>query len=213
MPANNFQVKIRGKWEDFQTDEDMILKHAFQAGFPVIVYTYHEQAYRCDFKNMTKKNIHSDRVHEIRPPYTWRPPSQTTQAEVAIFVQVGPNTEGTTIQIQNPENEKHPVFVAVPQNAKVGQAMLVPIVPIVNSPPAMPMKTKAALATSGLLAAGSLAVAGLMLGDVLTGGGGIEELGEAAATVGKQIGNGLSSVGSVVDDGVDAAGDLVTQFF
>mmetsp|Transcript_80188 Transcript_80188/g.227037 ORF Transcript_80188/g.227037 Transcript_80188/m.227037 type:complete len:218 (+) Transcript_80188:96-749(+) len=217
MPASSFQVKIRGYWEDFQPDEDKILKHAFKAGFPVIVYTHREQPYRCDFKKMTKRNIHTSKVYEIRPPFKFKSPSSLPHDEAAIFVLVEPHTEGTTIQVHNPENEKRPIFVAVPENARIGQAMLVPIVDRpahhVGSGAAMPLRTKAALATSGFLAVGGLAVAGLILGDVMTGGSAMEEIGDGGATVARHIGEGLNDFASAVDDVTDATGDLVTQLF
>merc|ERR1712232_785450 len=118
-------------------------------------------------------------------------PAASASTECAIFVKVQAGTQGKTIQVPNPEDDKHPVFVAVPQGAREGQAMLVPV--NTSAPPpnshtpaaagAMPVKTKAALATSGLLAVGGLAVAGVIMGDVLTGGSMISDIGDGGATI------------------------------
>merc|ERR1712232_1394277 len=99
-----------------------------------------------------------------------------------------------------------------------GQAMLVPVstetAPVPPSAPAhgpMPMMTKAALATSGLLAVGGLTVAGVIMGDVFTGGDMISSIGDGGATIADHAGQGVNDFATLVDDLTDATGDMITS--
>merc|ERR1719359_785412 len=123
-----FQVKLGGKWADYSSQEDKILKRAFMAGFPNARFSLRGQQYTYDFKNMLQLNLGSGKSRAIRAPNKWKaptkplvPPGKTT------VVNVPRGAPGTTIQVPYPGKPGAFIAVNVPKSAKPSQAMLVPV--------------------------------------------------------------------------------------
>jgi len=129
--AKMFQVKLSGNWQNYNSDEDKVLKRAYLAGFPNAKYTLRGNGYVINFKDMQQLNTKTGKSREIRAPYKWKPPSAPLVAAGRTFVvKVPPGGPGSIIQVPHPDKKNCKgqfVAVNVPASAKVGQAMLVPI--------------------------------------------------------------------------------------
>jgi hypothetical protein len=123
-----FQVKLAGKWTDYSTGEDKILKRAFMAGFPNAKFRLRGQNYMYDFSKMVQINKDSGKVRQIRQPKKWKAPSKPlVPAGPTTVINVPAGSPGTTIQVPHPRVKGAFISVNVPASAKVGQAMLVPL--------------------------------------------------------------------------------------
>merc|ERR1711988_24684 len=178
-----FQVKLGGKWQDYDNQEDKILKRAFMAGFPNAKFSLRGQKYEYDFKNMTQINKGTGKTRAIRAPNKWKapkeplvPPGKTT------VVNVPRGAPGTTIQVPYPGRPGAFIAVNVPKSAKPGQAMLVPVPDVpcdalatasaARGAEASPAAragwstgAKVAAVSGAVVAAGAGAVGGAILGD------------------------------------------------
>merc|ERR1719230_1006850 len=77
---------------------------------------------------MVQINTDSRKERQIRPPQNWRAPSkQLVPAGPTTVITVPPGSAGKTIQVPHPGVKGAYIAVNVPRNAKVGQAMLVPV--------------------------------------------------------------------------------------
>jgi len=191
MP-NTFQVKLAGDWKDYSGAEDKIMKRAYLAGFPNAKYTFRGQEYGVNFRNMTQKNMKSEKEREIRPPHKWKAPERPiVPAGPTFCVKVPPGAPGTTIQVPNPKKKDESVSVNVPASAKVGAAMLVPV---------------------GVGAA----VAGAVLGEHIAEEGWdatMADLGDVADDAGEAIADGAEDAVDWAGDAADSAGDFVMDLF
>jgi len=240
MAAHAFQVKLSGEWTNYSAEEDKILKRAYLAGFPNARYKLRNQDYETNFETMKQKNHGSGKEREIRPPYKWKAPTAPITKQGPTFcITVPPGSPGTTIQVPNPKDKDKKTFIAVnvPDTAKVGQAMLVPIP---EGPPAelpasevkgdyMPVQhadakekkkwstgAKVAAVGAGAVVVGGLAVGGAVLGEHIAEEGWdatMAELGDVATTAGEAIADGAEAAVDWVGDAAETAGDFIMDLF
>lgn len=238
--AGHFQVSLSGKWTDYTEQEDKILKRAYLAGFPNAKYTLRGQDYSADFKNMKQKNQKTGKERDIRPPYKWKPPpAPITEPGPTTCIKVPPGAPGTTIQVPHPKDKSQFISVSVPETAKVGQAMLVPVPPLGSAPPAEPAApaaapavaaapaaapekkgwstgAKVAAGVAGAAAIGGVVVGGALLGEHIAEEGWdatMEDLGDWAAGAGETIADGAEDAVDWVGDAADTAGDFIMDLF
>merc|ERR1719502_777856 len=77
---------------------------------------------------MAQINTDTRKERQIRAPRNWKAPSKPlVPAGPTTVITVPPGSPGTTIQVPHPGVKGAYVAVKVPRNAKVGQAMLVPV--------------------------------------------------------------------------------------
>merc|ERR1719161_2154276 len=77
---------------------------------------------------MVQINTSTRKERQIRAPKNWKPPSEPlVPAGPTTVITVPPGSPGTTIQVPHPGVKGAFIGVNVPRNAKVGQAMLVPV--------------------------------------------------------------------------------------
>merc|ERR550537_722071 len=77
---------------------------------------------------MAQINTDTRKERQIRAPRNWSAPSKPlVPAGPTTVITVPPGSPGTTIQVPHPGVKGAYIAVNVPRNAKVGQAMLVPV--------------------------------------------------------------------------------------
>lgn len=236
--AKEFQVKLSGEWKDYAADEDKILKRAYLAGFPNARYTLRKQKYEVNFKDMEQKNLATGKVRQIRPPYKWHQPEKPiVEAGPTMCIKVPKGSPGTTIQVPHPKAKGQYIAVNVPATAKVGQAMLVPVPPVADTPvpppapaptpaaptpaaPAAPATEKAGWSTGAKVATGGavvvgvagVAVAGALLGEHIATEGWdatMAEIAEGATDLGDHIVSGAETAGEAISHGAEEAGEAI----
>jgi len=209
------------------------LKRAYLAGFPHAKYKLRGQQYQVDFKTMSQKNMRSGKSREIRAPYKWKQPAKPiVDAGPTFCIKVPPGSPGTCIHVPHPAKKGQFIAVNVPEKAKVGAAMLVPIpkdedlpTPVPDAPtpsgptPAPPTPAteeekkkggwstgaKVAAGTAGVVAVGGLAVAGAVLGEHIAEEGWdatMAELGDVAADAGEAISGDFRKVGLSLESNI-----------
>jgi hypothetical protein len=215
----SFQIKLGGKWTDYSTEENKILKRAFMAGFPNAKFRLRRQHYLYDFKKMVQLNIDSGKERQIRQPKKWKAPSKPlVPAGPTTVVSVPEGSPGTTVQVPHPRAKGAFISVNVPAAAKPGQAMLVPV-------PAVPAEVAVAAAdiptpargdrgswsTGAKVAAGTAGVAGVFgaaVGGVILG----EHIAEHGldATV-DAVGDGIVDAAEATEDFAVDAGEFIVD--
>jgi len=180
MPAKDakFQIKLAGKWEDYEKQEDAILKKAYLVGHPNCKFHLRGQNYEYNFTSMTQKNLGTHKEREIRPPRGFKAPKMPLlPAGPMTVLTVRPGQPGTTIEIKDPHNLGKTIQVNVPSGSKPGQKMAIPLPGQSSTVEEVQRKqkehsrgAKLAMGTAGIAAVGGLAVGGVILGDHLTGG-------------------------------------------
>jgi hypothetical protein len=215
----SFQIKLGGKWTDYSTEENKILKRAFMAGFPNAKFRLRRQHYLYDFKKMVQLNIDSGKERQIRQPKKWKAPSKPlVPAGPTTVVSVPEGSPGTTVQVPHPRAKGAFISVNVPAAARPGQAMLVPV-------PAVPAEVAVAAAdiptpargdrgswsTGAKVAAGTAGVAGVFgaaVGGVILG----EHIAEHGldATV-DAVGDGIVDAAEATEDFAVDAGEFIVD--
>merc|ERR1719284_1846553 len=77
---------------------------------------------------MVQINTSTRKERQIRAPSNWKAPSKPlVPAGPTTVITVPPGSPGKTIQVPHPGVKGAFIAVNVPRNAKVGQAMLVPV--------------------------------------------------------------------------------------
>merc|ERR1719324_399318 len=77
---------------------------------------------------MAQINTNTRKERQIRAPRNWKAPSKPlVPAGPTTVITVPPGSPGSTIQVPHPGVKGAFISVNVPRNAKVGQAMLVPV--------------------------------------------------------------------------------------
>merc|ERR1719282_1594272 len=71
---NKFQIQLEGKWQDYNQEEDGVLKRAFLIGQPNTRFHLRGQDYEYSFETFTQQNLSTQRERKIRPPPGMRPP-------------------------------------------------------------------------------------------------------------------------------------------
>jgi len=208
-----FQIKLAGKWEDYEKQEDAILKKAYLVGHPNCKFHLRGQKYEYNFTSMKQKNLGTHKEREIRPPRGFKAPKMPLLPTGPMTVlTVRPGQPGTTIEIKDPNNKNQTIQVNVPSGSKPGQKMAVPLPEPGSTVQEVQRKqkehstgAKLAMGTAGIAAVGGIAVGGVILGDHLTGG--TLGVSEAAADVAESA---VDWVEGAVEDApafVDAAVD------
>jgi len=202
----NFQVKLAGDFKDYSNDEDKILKRAYMAGFPNARFKHRGQNYMYDFRKMVQLNTDSGKSRSLRQPRKWRPPAKPlVPAGPTTVVNVPRGSAGTTIQVPHPRIKGAFISVNVPASAKAGQAMLVPVPPAdavaaATGSPA-PSAKGSSWTTGGIVAAGTVAVAGVA--GVAVGG----------AILGSHIAeHGLDATVDAAGEGIADAAEATADF-
>jgi len=173
-----FQVTLEGQWKDYNKQEDMVLKRAFLIGHTNARYAIRGQKYECNFKSMKQVNLGTAKVREMRPPVGMLPPQEPLlPSGPVVILTVAPGTSGSTIEIADPQNKGRMVKVNVPQKAKPGQKMAVPVPEKDETVEQVAAKQKSWNAGKTVAAGagavgfvGAAAVGGALLGDHLAGG-------------------------------------------
>jgi len=241
--CDKFQVKLGGRWKDYNKKEDKILKRAYMAGFPCAEFKLRGQTYHYDFDQMLQCNEDTGKDREIRPPRRWRrpkkplvPPGQTT----VVNVQKG--WAGRQVLVPHPLVKGAFITVAVPKTAKVGQAMLIPVpedkAVSASGAPLKPEKASAgkvaggAAAGAAIAVAGGAAVAGAVVGGAILGehvaehgvdatmdaaGDGLETAADAVLDVAEEGAEAIEDfaidAGEFMIDAADDVGDFVMDLF
>lgn len=180
--ASKFQIELEGKWENYGKEEDAILKRAYLVGHPHAKYHLRGQDYEYSFEAMKQVNLGTGKERRIRPPRFVRPPKAPLLPPGSIVVvSVPEGAAGGTMKINDPNNTGEKLEVFVPEGAKTGAKMAVPV-PKKGETAADVRKRQegystGAMVAAGVAAAGAGVVGGAILGDHLTGG----EVGAAAS--------------------------------
>merc|ERR1712032_1550284 len=173
--------------------------------------------YEYDLANMKQRNKGSGKERDIRPPHGWKAPrAPVVPKGRTAAVKVRKGQPGTTQTLKHPDGGFY--MVAVPQGAKVGQQMLVPIPPKPDADSKEEARKKAegsAWSTGAKLAAGTAAVgvgAAAGVAGVLIAEHGLEGAGEIVADTAddaaEAIGEGIADAGEAIAEWVpDAAED------
>jgi hypothetical protein len=217
-----FQVKLAGAFQDYDHDEDKVLKRAYMAGFPTAKFRLRGQKYTYDFRRMVQVNMDSQKERAIQQPRNWKQPAKPlVPPGPTTVITVPEGAPGTTIQVPHPRAKGAFISVKVPKSAKAGQAMLVPVpqdvpaaarsAPVkkhvrtasrVSSPPVAAASGGGEWSTGGKVVAGAAGVLGV--GGVAVGG---VVLGEHIAD------HGLDATVEAVGDGIEDAAEVTEEFF
>merc|ERR1712032_683422 len=203
---SKFQVLLGGRFEDYNAEEDKILKRAFMSGFKGARFSLRGQQYEYDLANMKQVNKGSGKTRDIRPPHGWKAPSAPvvpTGRTAAVKVRKG--QPGTTITLKHPDGGFY--VAAVPASAKQGQQMLVPIPPKAmadSKEEAHKAAGGSGWSTGAKVAAG---VAGVLIAEHGLEGAG-EIVADTADDAAEAIGEGIADAGEAIAEWVpDAAED------
>jgi len=224
--AKKFQIMLDGHWQDYEDQEDRILKRAYLVGQPNVRFSLRGQSYEYNFRKMCQKNLKTNKVRQIRPPPGPKPPKQALlPAGQMTIITVGPGQAGQMITIPDPNNKGNQINVFVPHHAKPGSKMAVPIPAQGQSIQEVQAKQKkhdeekkaagwstgAKVAAGGaaLVGVGAVGVGGVILGDYLAGGDMAGEIGAAVVDGAEVVGDGVVDAAEAVADWApDAAEDL-----
>jgi hypothetical protein len=218
---SKFQVKLDGKWKDYDPEEDKILKRAYMLGNQSVEYSFRKTHYRYDFKKMRQTNVETGKSRDIRRPYVFPPPPKGSILPTGpmVIVKVRDGQPGQMISVPDPNNAGQQINVFVPPEAKVGAKMAIPIPRKGESVAEVQAKQKkhaeeqkgkwstgGKIATTGaaLVAVGAVGVGGVILGDHLAGGDMAETIGEAVVDAGEDAGDAIADF---AEDAVDWLGD------
>merc|ERR1719263_400354 len=215
--AKKWQIELDGQWQDYEDQEDRILKRAYLVGQPNARFHLRGQDYEYNFRKMRQKNLKTHKERQIRPPPGPRPPKHALlPTGPMVIITVGTGQPGQMITVPDPNNPGSKINVFVPPGAKPGSKMAVPIPLKGESIQAVYEKQKkhdekredGKWSTGGKMAAGGAAlvgvgaigVGGVILGDALAGG-------DMAGEIGSALADGAEAVGDSVTDAAEAIAD------
>lgn len=221
-PGRGFKARIDGKWQDYAPQCNQFLLEAYAAGCPSMRLNVKGQMYKFDLEKMEQINLNTLAVNKLRAPDNAERPQKSSvfllenlrhprskgrkslQEKIrpqrpVFIVRVPPNGPGTTIRAPHPKKLGKAMPIAVPADAKVGQALYLPM-------PKTRMKTKVKYAAGGTALGTTGAAVGIALMEAtsITSAGGVAA-GGALATVGTVAAvslGGVAVVGAVVAAGV-----------
>merc|ERR1719502_1154104 len=178
---------------------------------------------------MVQINVDTGKERQIRAPENWQAPkAPLVPAGPTTVITVPPGSPGTIIQVPHPGVKGAYIAVNVPRNAKVGQAMLVPVpkeaaVAATSSLVKDEKKSsgwstgaKVAAGTAAVAGAGALAVGGVVLGDSIAEhgvDGTMDAIGDSFADAGEAIGDFAVDAGEFVVDAAEDVGDFIMDLF
>jgi len=213
--GNKWQIMLDGKFHDYGSQEDSILKRACMIGHQHAKFHLRGQSYEYNFTKMIQTNKDSGKERQVRPPFGWVKPKKPLLPQgPMIVITVGFRQPGTMIILKDPNNPGEQVQVYVPAHAKPGQKMAVPIPEKGQSVKSVQQKQKKHDAEHGtktcgagcaaIVGAAALGVGGVILGDHLADGDIADTIGDAAVDAG---GWAADAAGDAADWTADAAGD------
>lgn len=138
---SRFQVELGHHWKDYPDKYDKKFKTCYLSGKKTAHFNMKlhgkQEKYEVNFEQMTQKNLVSKGKRKIRPPYGLKAPEgdvmdadgQPIQPGPMICIKVPEGAAGTMIQVPHPKAKGKFFEVRVPADARVGQAMLVPVPP------------------------------------------------------------------------------------
>lgn len=138
---SRFQVELSHRWKDYPHKYDKMFKTCYLSGKKTAHFNMRlngkTEKYEVNFEQMTQKNLVSKGKRKIRPPYGLKAPEgevrdadgEPIQPGPMICIKVPEGAAGTMIQVPHPKAKGKFFEVRVPADARVGQAMLVPVPP------------------------------------------------------------------------------------
>eukprot|EP00930_Biecheleria_cincta_P031630 TRINITY_DN21950_c0_g1_i1.p1 TRINITY_DN21950_c0_g1~~TRINITY_DN21950_c0_g1_i1.p1 ORF type:complete len:365 (+),score=100.67 TRINITY_DN21950_c0_g1_i1:208-1302(+) len=138
---SKFQVQLSHHWKDYPHKYDKMFKTCYLSGKKTAHFNMtvngKKERYEVNFEEMTQRNLVSKGKRKIRPPYGLKAPEgdvvdadgQPIQPGPMICIKVPEGAAGSMIQVPHPKAKGKFFEVRVPADARVGQAMLVPVPP------------------------------------------------------------------------------------
>lgn len=225
-----WQIKLEGHWQDYDEQEDRILKRAWLVGQMNVRFQLRGQRYEYNFENMRQKNLNTKKERSIRPPPGLRPPKHALLPTGPMtVVTVTDGQQGEVMTVPDPNNPGQTINVHVPLGAKPGSKMAVPLPAKGENVQAVQEKqrkheedkkkkgwstgAKVAAGGAALVGVGAIGVGGVILGDALTGGDMAETVAGIAVDAADAVADGGDAVADwapvALDDLGDFAGDAV----
>jgi len=206
-----FQIQLEGRWQDYNAEEDGVLKRAFLVGQPNTRFHLRGQDYEYSFETFTQKNLSTQKERKIRPPLGMKPPAAPLLPPGCVIILTVPVDVGDSMEVADPNNPGRTLQVAVPQGARPGAKMAVPVPEKGEALEAVVQRqqgwTTGQRVAARAAAVGALAVGGVVLGEHLSGGAVSEWAGASAevAAAGDWV---TGAAGDVADWAGGAAGDV-----
>merc|ERR1711939_547505 len=123
-----WQIKLEGHWQDYDEQEDRILKRAWLVGQKNVRFHLRGQRYEYNFEKMRQKNLTTSKERSIRPPPGLRPPKHALLPTGPMtVVTVSDGQQGKVMTIPDPHHAGQTINVHVPPGAKAGSKMAVPL--------------------------------------------------------------------------------------
>merc|ERR1711939_15288 len=212
-------IKLEGHWQDYDEQEDRILKRAWLVGQKNVRFQLRGQRYEYNFEKMRQKNLNTKKERSIRPPPGPRPPKHA-------LLPTGPMT---VVTVPDPNNPGQTINVHVPAGAKPGSKMAVPLPAKGENVQAVQEKQRkhdeekkkkkgwsagAKVAASGaaLVGVGAIGVGGVILGDALSGGDMADTVAGIAVDAADAVADGVTDAADAVADWAPAAVDELGDF-
>lgn len=206
-----FQIQLEGKWQDYNSEEDGVLKRAFLIGQPNALFHLRGQDYEYNFETCTQKNLNTHKERKIRPPLGMKPPAAPLLPPGCVIILTVPAGAGDSMEVADPNNPGQTLQVAVPQGARPGSKMAVPVPEKGEAVEAVVQRQRAwttgQKVAARAAAVGAFAVGGVVLGEHLSGGAVSEWAGvsEEVAAAGDWV---AGAAGDAADWVEGAAGDV-----
>lgn len=224
-----WQIKLEGHWQDYDEQEDRILKRAWLVGQKNVRFQLRGQRYEYDFGKMHQKNLSTKKERSIRPPPGPRPPKHALLPTGPMtVVTVADGQQGGVMAVPDPNNPGHTINVHVPARAKPGSKMAVPLPAKGEDIQAVQEKqrkheeekkkkgwsTGAKVAGGGaaLVGVGAIGVGGVILGDALTGGDMADTVAGIAVDAADAVADGVTDAADAAADWAPAAVDELGDF-
>jgi len=224
-----WQIKLEGHWQDYDEQEDRILKRAWLVGQKNVRFQLRGQRYEYNFEKMRQKNLNTKKERSIRAPPGPRPPKHALLPTGPMtVVTVADGQQGEVMTVPDPNNPGQTINVHVPAGAKPGSKMAVPLPAKGENVQAVQEKqrkhdeekkkkgwsTGAKVAASGaaLVGVGAIGVGGVILGDALTGGDMADTVAGIAVDAADAVADGVTDAADAVADWAPAAVDELGDF-
>jgi len=176
---SKFQIELSGKWEDYDKEEDAVLKRAFLVGQPNARYRIRDNDYEYQFADkMIQINKKTGKSRHIRSPWKMTAPKQALLPTGPMVVVAIPPGGAKSMEIKDPNNPGKTITVALPPRARPGSKLAVPV-PAKGESVTEVVKRQnkhgkewstGAKVAAGAAAVGAMAVGGVVLGEHLSGG-------------------------------------------
>jgi len=225
--AKKWQIKLSDKWQDYDEQEDRILKRAWLVGQRNCRFSLRGQSYEYNFERLVQKNLQTGKERQIRPPPGPKPPkSPLLPAGPMTIITIGTGQPGKMITVPDPNNPGQKIDVYVPPGAKPGSKMAVPLpgkgetVQAVQEKQKIHDDQKKGWSTGGKVAAtgaalvglGAVGVGGVILGDHLMGGDMAADAGAMATDAADAVAGGVTDAADAVADWAPGAAEDLGEF-